>query len=134
MNQNESKSLFTGSPIILKWISIESNSSTSSDIKASITSVEKLSVNQQWADQSINVKLSRETSKGYGWMFVGTDLPHGTMVNWALEGHSEAGSFQPMVNVNYERTFSVTLSANQRKYHFFHCTIYIYIEKSSILF
>ena len=109
----------------MKWISIETNYSTSTETKASITSVEKLSVNQQWADHSVDTKLSRETSKGYGWMFIGTDLPHGTMVNWSLESHKEAGSFQPIVDVNYERSFSVTMNKNERKYYFVEWVIYI---------
>ena len=98
---------FTGAPILLKWISIESNSLSSNGTRASIVSVEQLAVNQQWADHSLN---------GYGWMFVGTDQPHGTVVNWINESPKEAGSFQPFVNIYYEKNFSVILNPDQRKY------------------
>ena len=76
-------------------------------IKASIISVEQLAVNQQWADHSVN---------GYGWMFVGTNEPHGTIVNWSEEKAKEPGSFQPIVNIHYERNFSIDLNPGERKY------------------
>ena len=108
--------IFTGSPIIVKWISIESNSLGTSDVRASILNVEKLAVNQQWSDKSLNGCGSTwEVLRGYGWMFVGTDQPHGTVVKWNVEEPREAGSFQPIVNVHYERNFSVLLHPGERK-------------------
>ena len=62
-------------------------------------------------------------------MFIGTDLPHGTMINWSLERPKEAGSFQPIVDVNYERSFSVTLNRNEGKYYFVECVVYIPLGK-----
>ena len=97
----------TGAPIIVKWISIESNSLDNTGTRVSVLSVEQLAVNQQWSDHSLN---------GYGWMFVGTDQPHGTSVKWSNESPREAGSFQPIVNIYYERNFSVILNPDQRKY------------------
>ena len=110
--------MFTGSPIIVKWISIESNSLGTSDVRASILNVEKLAVNQQWSGQSGIPGGSSwgDVLRGYGWMFVGTDQPHGTVVKWNVEEHREAGSFQPIVNVHYERNFSVLLHPGERKY------------------
>ena len=75
-----------------------------SGIRASILSIEQLAVNQQWADRSVN---------GYNWLFVGTDEPHGTVVRWNEESPREAGSFQPIINVFYERNFSVILSPQE---------------------
>ena len=98
---------FIGAPIIVKWISIESNSIQNVGIRASIISVEQLAVNQQWADHLLN---------GYGWMFVGTDQPHGTVVQWTNEQPREAGSFQPIVNIHYERNFTVLLNPMEGKF------------------
>ena len=78
-----------------------------SGTRASILSVEQLAVNQEWADHSVN---------GYGWLFIGTDEPHGTVVKWSEESPKEAGSFQPVVNAFYERNFSVILNPEQGKY------------------
>ena len=105
-----------GAPILAKWISIESNSLENYGIRASILSVEQLALNQPWADKT--------TKGGKGWLFVGTDQPHGTIVKWSEESPREAGSFQPIVNVFYERNFSVILSPDQGKYCLYHDQIH----------
>jgi hypothetical protein len=97
--------MYDGAPLLVKWVSVESNSAAV-DVRASIDTVETLNLNWQWAQQ------------GYNWLLVETDEPHGNKVTWARDAAEAAmpGSFEPLVNVTFDRKFNVSLKKLQGSY------------------
>lgn len=89
--------IFDDSPILTKWITVVAAGKSASKFKVAIRNVEILSLNHQWAAQ------------GYNWLQVVPDQPRGTKVDWSNEENSEPGSFQPMLQVAYDRNFSLAL-------------------------
>ncbi len=55
---------------------------------------------------------------GYNWLWVSTDQPHGTLVNWAIEPNAEKlepGSFQPFVESSYDGNNTILINQDNRK-------------------
>ena len=90
--------MYDGIPLLVKWVTMFA--SPAQYVKAAITSVEYLNLNQQWA------------TSGYNWMFIETDAPHGASVIWDTDksASSMPGSFQPVVNCTFTNYFTVTMN------------------------
>jgi hypothetical protein len=64
------------------------------------------------------LKLFFTNLLGYNWLWVSTDQPHGTLVNWAIEPNAEKlepGSFQPFVQSSYDGNNTILINQDNRK-------------------
>ena len=64
------------------------------------------------------IPVTSSSSIGYNWLYVTTDQPHGTVVNWSIDPDAsrlEPGSFQPTVSAAFDRNFAILLNKNERK-------------------
>ena len=69
--------LYDGIPLLAKWVSVKAYPPAVNEVKVAFISVEYLALNQPWV-QSPNCP-----NAGNGWMFVETDQPHATEVQYA---------------------------------------------------
>ena len=97
--------MYDGIPLMSKWISIYGEPVAHENVKVSVYSVEILSVNQQWTQQS----FWDGPYNNYNWFYIETDQAHGTYIQWTTDPHEDRlpGSFEPMVNVTYEVSSSL---------------------------
>ncbi|XP_013417536.1 uncharacterized protein LOC106178765 [Lingula anatina] len=84
--------MYDGIPLLVKWLSVSASGEAVGKVAVTILSVEYLAVNQPWAPSSM------------GWLLVESNEPHGTVVSWTLDPHTNdmPGSFQPNVNCSYQ--------------------------------
>ncbi|XP_002157999.4 uncharacterized protein LOC100206309 isoform X1 [Hydra vulgaris] len=98
--------MYDGIPLMSKWVSVYGEPVAQENVKVSIYSVEVLSVNQQWTQES----FWDGPYNAYNWFYIETDQTHGTNIQWTIDPHEDElpGSFEPMFNATYD--VSVTMS------------------------
>jgi hypothetical protein len=94
--------MYDGIPLMSKWIEVKSKTGLAHQTYVDVYSVEYLALNQQFSGMS----------PYFGWMFVETNEPHGTDVQWIIDPLSAKmpGAFEPVLNCSYQVSPAVEIS------------------------
>jgi hypothetical protein len=113
--------MYSGIPLVSKWVSVNFTTSPSSNIVVSEVWPEYLTTNPPYSPRDFGWQ-AHPWSRGPGvtgsWLYIETDQAHGTSINWVDDSHIDAspGSGEPLLYCSYTLGPSVQLGTGQMSY------------------